>query len=137
MKSLTDEIIALLRLQTYPVTVKTIVEGYPKSAPLYPAITVHEFDNSSRQVLNGEELFADLAYQIEIYAKDMMVANVPTSSKTTVKAIAGVIDTIVNSQFGFTRMVATYAPYDKDVTVSRYVLRYSAILDTRTDILYR
>lgn len=137
MKSLTDDIIELLGTQTYLTTVKTIAEGYPRSAPLYPAIIVHEIDNTSRQVLNGEELLANLAYQIEIYAKDMVVDSTPTSSKTVVKEIAKVIDLAVNSQYGFTRMVATLAPYDKDTTVSRYVLRYSAILDTRTDILYR
>lgn len=137
MRNLVDEVIALLEAQTYPVTIKTLCEGYPRKNPMYPAIIVHEFDNSSRTVLNGEEHLANISYEIEIYAKDMLVDGTPTSSKTVVKDIAGVIDDAVNEQFGFTRMVATLVPYNKDETVARYILRYTAILDTRTDYLYR
>ena len=137
MKSLTSEIITLLKTKSYPVTVKTIVEGYPATTPLYPAIIVQEIDNISNKTLLGEELYSTLTYDIEIYARDMIVATVATSSKTTVKGIASMVDTTLNSYYGFKRTVASLVPYSVDNTVSRYLLRYTVILDNKNNITYR
>jgi len=137
MKSLTDEIVVVLTDTTYPIVVKTITDGYPKSVPLYPAIIVNEIDNISTMTLLKEELYSKLTYDIEIYAKDMLVDNVPTSSKDVVKVLAGIIDTSLNEEYGLTRRVASILPYNVDTTVTRYLLRYDVILDNKNEITFR
>lgn len=137
MKSLTDEIVALLQTYTYPVTVKRITKGYSKLAPVYPMIAVFEINNSTYKALLGREVLATVSYQIDIYSKDMLVNGVPTSSQDTLEGISGVIDEKMNSVYGFTRQSSVAMPSTLDATVLRQILRYSAILDATNDITYR
>lgn len=137
MKSLTDEIITLLQGQSYPVTVKRIQDGYSNLKPVYPIIVIHEIDNRTHMAILGKEYLSRLEYQIDIYAKDMVISGEPTLAKTIVDGIGNVVDTALQTQYGFTRTVRTRMPEGEDKTVSRLTLRYSTLLDIQNDITYR
>lgn len=137
MKSLTDEIITLLQEQSYPVTVKRIQDGYSNLKPVYPIIVIHEIDNRTHMAILGKEYLSRLEYQIDIYAKDMVISGEPTLAKTIVDGIGNVVDTALQTQYGFTRTVRTRMPEGEDKTVSRLTLRYSTLLDIQNDITYR
>lgn len=137
MKSLTDEIITLLQEQSYPVTVKRIQDGYSNLKPVYPIIVIHEIDNRTHMAILGKEYLSRLEYQIDIYAKDMVLSGEPTLAKTIVDGIGNVVDTALQTQYGFTRTVRTRMPEGEDKTVSRLTLRYSTLLDIQNDITYR
>ena len=85
MKSLTDEIITLLQGQSYPVTVKRIQDGYSNLKPVYPTIVIHEIDNRTQMAILGKEYHSRLEYQIDIYAKDMVISEEPTLAKTVLQ----------------------------------------------------
>jgi hypothetical protein len=137
MKSLTDEIITLLQEQSYPVTVKRIQEGYSNLKPVYPIVVIQEIDNRTQMAILGKEYHSRLEYQIDIYAKDMVISGEPTLAKTIVDWIGNVVDTALQTQYGFTRTVRTRIPEGEDKTVSRLTLRYSTLLDIQNDITYR
>lgn len=137
MKSLTDEIITLLQEQSYSVTVKRIQDGYSNLKPVYPIIVIHEIDNRTQMAILGKEYLSRLEYQIDIYAKDMVISGEPTLAKTIVDGIGNVVDTALQTQYGFTRTVRTRMPEGEDKTVSRLTLRYSTLLDIQNDITYR
>jgi hypothetical protein len=137
MKSLTDEIITLLQEQSYPVAVKRIQDGYSNLKPVYPIIVIHEIDNRTYMAILGREYHSRLEYQIDIYAKDMVISGEPTLAKTIVDGIGNVVDTALQTQYGFTRTVRTRMPEGEDKTVSRLTLRYSTLLDIQNDITYR
>lgn len=137
MKSLTDEIITLLQEQSYSVTVKRIQDGYSNLKPVYPIIVIHEIDNRTQMAILGKEYLSRLDYQIDIYAKDMVISGEPTLAKTIVDGIGNVVDTALQTQYGFTRTVRTRMPEGEDKTVSRLTLRYSTLLDIQNDITYR
>jgi hypothetical protein len=137
MKSLTDEIITLLQEQSYPVAVKRIQDGYSNLKPVYPIIVIHEIDNRTYLAILGREYHSRLEYQIDIYAKDMVISEEPTLAKTIVDGIGNVVDTALQTQYGFTRTVRTRMPEGEDKTVSRLTLRYSTLLDIQNDITYR
>jgi hypothetical protein len=137
MKSLTDEIITLLQEQSYPVAVKRIQDGYSNLKPVYPIIVIHEIDNRTYMAILGKEYHSRLEYQIDIYAKDMVISEEPTLAKTIVDGIGNVVDTALQTQYGFTRTVRTRMPEGEDKTVSRLTLRYSTLLDIQNDITYR
>lgn len=137
MKSLETEVIATLNSATYPVTVKSVRPSYSKLAPVYPMIIVREINNKTRVALNGEEILADLEYQIDVYSKDMSVSGAMMAGAKVCGNIGAVIDTELNETYGLTRVVNTKLPDVNDATVSRLTLRYTGILNVKTDYMYR
>jgi hypothetical protein len=96
-------------------------------------VTVDEIDNATRMALKNEERLSNLGYQIDIYSGDMY----PSSGIDICKNIASKVDTALNSQYGMTRTSAVTLPDVNDNTMSRITLRYSGILDVKTDYMYR
>jgi hypothetical protein len=136
MKNLVLELVTYLNTLSYPVTVKART-AYSKAKPTYPMIVVDEIDNTTRIALKGEERFATLGYQIDIFSKDMSVGGVPTSGTVVCNNIATSIDTGVQSTYGLTRESFIALPDVQDSTISRLTLRYSGIIDVKTDYMYR
>lgn len=137
MKNLVDEIVTYLNTLSYDVTIKSIRGSYSKASPVYPMVIVDENDNSSRFSLKGEERLSNLGYQIDIFSKDMLVGVTPTSGVEICRDIANVVDLGLNSEYGLTRTSAVEMPDNKDATISRITLRYSGILDLKSDYMYR
>lgn len=137
MLNLVNEIVTQLNSLTYQVTIKSIRPSYSKSPPVYPMIIVDENNNSTRMALKGEERLANLAYQIDIFSKDMMVGTVPTSGVAICGLIGKAVDTALNSEYGLTRTSAVQMPDGRDSTISRLTLRYSGIIDSKTEYMYR
>ena len=69
MSNLTDEIIAFLKTLTFDTSVD-IRYAQSKQEPSYPMITVQEINNSTKLLLGGEERYANIGYDINIFSKD-------------------------------------------------------------------
>lgn len=137
MKNLVNELVTHLKNLEYPVIIKAIRDSHSKANPVYPMIVVDEVNNSSRFALKGEERLSNLVYQIDIFSKDMVVGLTPTSGKNICRDISHVVDAEMNSEYGLTRTSAVETPDNNDSTVSRCTLRYSGILDLKSDLMYR
>lgn len=132
MKNLVNEIVAHLKTLSYGQTVE-VRSVYSKKPPVYPMVTVDEIDNATRMALKNEERLSNLGYQIDIYSGDMY----PNAGTKVCWNIAAIVDAALNSQYGMTRTSAVTLPDVNDNTMSRITLRYSGILDVKTDYMYR
>lgn len=137
MKNLVDEIVATLNNVSYPFTVKSIRASYSKKTPVYPMIVVNEVDNSTRLAIKGDERWSNIGYQIDIFSKDMAVESIPTSGVKICRILGQLVDLELNNKYGMTRTSTMEMPDVNDATVSRLTLRYSGILDIKTDYTYR
>jgi len=137
MKNLVNTVITQLDTLTYPVVMSVIRASYSKAVPVYPMIVVEEISNATLMALKGEERLSSVVYQIDIFSKDMFVATTLTSGVAVCREIATSVDAGLNSIFGMTRTSSAELPDINDATVSRLVLRYSGILDVKTDYMYR
>lgn len=137
MVSLLDDVLTTIEGLSFTYTVHDIRPSFNMKRPVYPMVVVHEMDNRTKMALIGAEVYSQITYQIDIYAKDSIVSNVPTSRLTIVKSLANTIDAKLNSDYGMTRISAVMLPDDTDATVLRYVLRYTGFLDVQNDVLYR
>lgn len=130
MTSIKQQIISYLKSLDLDITVR---KAYSVSTPKYPMVTVQEISNSTRQAIHGEEQYANLGYQINIYAKDAC----PNSADEICLALAEQIDSELQKTFGFLRTSMTPLPDDDDDTVIRYAIRYTGVLDTINNYLYQ
>jgi hypothetical protein len=119
---------------TYPVI--DIRPSYSMKKAQYPMIVVHEMDNRAAITLGDTERFSSLAYQIDVYCKDMVILGSPVSRNTIARSICGTVDSKMNSEYGMTRVSSVYLGDDDD-GVLRYALRYTGFLDVINGILYR
>ena len=133
MKNLVDDLITFLNTLTFSDTVKDIREAYSKKKPVYPMISVDEINNATRTALVGEERLSNLGYQIDVYSKDMY----PRSGRDICRGIVSIVDTNLQSQYGMKRVSYVEIPDPNDTTVFRITLRYTCILDVKTDYMYR
>jgi hypothetical protein len=137
MKNLVAEIVQTLKNASYPVTVTVIRPSYSKAHPVYPMIIVGEIDNSTKLALKGEERWSTIRYQIDIFSKDMVIDYVPISGIEVCRKLGHIVDLELNEKYGMTRNSAVELPDVNDATVSRLTLRYTGILDIKTDYTYR
>lgn len=114
----------------YSVTVRP---SHSKLEPTYPMITVQEIDNSTQQSINGQEQYANVGYQINIYGKDRY----PASADTVCLSILTTLDSELQTNYGFQRTSVTQLPDDNDDSVMRYAIRYNGTLDTINNYLYK
>ncbi len=114
----------------YDVTVRP---SNSKLTPTYPLITVDEIDNSVKQSINGVEKYSNIAYQIDIYSKDMY----PDSALTVLKSIANTVSDEIQTYYGLLRQNMNVLPDVNDETVSRMTMRFTGTLDTINEIIYK
>jgi len=131
MLSLEVELKDHLKTLTYPYDV-TVRPSYSKLSPSYPMVTIQEIGNTTRQAISGTEKYADIAYQVDIFSKDIY----PESGVTVCRNIASVVDSDLQSTYGLLRTSQTRMPDPTDNSVSRMTLRYSGILDTNNEYIY-
>jgi len=138
MKSLVDDIVTLLKAQTYDsYDFPRIVNGYNKSTITYPSIVVTEINNTSYKWLNNKETHSKVSYQLDIYSTDSMFSGIMSTGLSVCEKIASKIDTILIAQFGFKRVTVFSQLEGNDLSVGRITVRYETILDLNNDITYR
>lgn len=136
MKGLTDEILVALKsaIYTYPVESSNIREGGMMRLDGYPSIIVMEIDNADESLIGSREMLTGLGYQVEVYAKNQIVANVAVGRTEIARHIAIEIDAVLRTDLLLKRLNGTLIPFDDDTT--RYVLRYECAVN-EGDFIYR
>lgn len=136
MISLEDELVTYLTSLTYPINVN-VRSAYSKLSPAYPLITVNEVDNRTLKALLDEEYLSSLMIQVDIYAKDMAINNVPTAGKTVTENLATIVDDGLQSYYGMSRTSYVKVPDVGDSTIFRLTMRFSSVLDVKNELTYR
>lgn len=99
-----------------------------------PMVTVSESPGQGYRFPDGKPQYIRSLYQVEAYAKQ---GNGKTA-KQNARALISVADAILYNKYGLTQVgEATFSPYMEDRSVMRGVIRYYAVIDTKTNYIYR
>lgn len=131
-----EHIIESLKSKDYPCPV-TVQDFYKVQKLQTPLITIQELPSNDGVYLDNQPAVTQNTFVIEVYAKSKTIKGKATSGSDLAKQIISVVDGAVNADFGLT-MVGniTSQPY-VDPAVTRLVARYTAYIDTRTNLIYR
>lgn len=111
----------------------TVRPSNSKLTPTYPLIIIDEIDNSVKQSINGVEKYSNVAYQIDIYSKDMY----PSSALTVLKSLASTVSDEIQTYYGLLRQNITIMPDVNDETVTRMTMRFTGTLDPINEVIYK
>lgn len=110
-----------------------MVGEYVSSPPSFPAASLVEMDNSTRETTidsGSNENHANVMYEVNVYS------NKTTGKKSECKAIMALIDEEMTAM-GFVRSTLTPVPNEYDSTIYRMVGRYRAAVSTDHKIYRR
>jgi hypothetical protein len=110
-----------------------MVGEYVMSPPSFPAGSLVEMDNSTRETTidsGSNENHANVMYEANVYS------NKTTGKKSECKAILALIDEEMTAM-GFVRSTLTPVPNEYDSTIYRMVARYRAAVSTDHKIYRR
>lgn len=110
-----------------------MVGEYVSSPSSFPAASLVEMDNSTREVTidsGSNENHANVMYEANVYS------NKTAGKKSECKAIMALIDTEM-ATMGFVRSTLTPVPNEYDSTIYRMVGRYRAAVSTDHKIYRR
>ena len=110
-----------------------ITGEYVNSPSSFPAVSLVEMDNSTREVTidsGSNENHANVMYEVNVYS------NKTTGKKSECKAIIALIDEEMTAM-GFVRSTLTPVPNEYDSSIYRMVGRYRAAVSTNHKIFRR
>ena len=110
-----------------------MVGEYVKSPSSFPAVSLMEMDNSSREDTadsGSNENHVNMMYEINVYS------NKTTGKKSECKSIVALIDQEMTAM-GFVRSTLTPVPNEYDSTIYRMVGRYRASVSSNHKIFRR
>ena len=110
-----------------------MVGEYVKSPSTFPAVSLMEMDNSSREDTadsGSNENHVNVMYEINVYS------NKTTGKKSECKSIVALIDQEMTA-IGFVRSTLTPVPNEYDSTIYRMVGRYRAAVSSDHKIFRR
>lgn len=109
----------------------TVLPTYPSTIPVFPCITVEELTNTNNPDTHDSagDHHSDAAIEIYIYTNG-------EDRISKAKNIRNRIDTIMNGTYNMLREESRPVPNPADLTLYRYVLRYSYTIDSNK-IIYR
>lgn len=115
----------------------TIKEAYEQNPKInYPMITIQEIDNSEAEQYSsniGEE-FSDVAYQINIYTRDIS----SMQKNEIIRKLADKVNNVLGVKLGMIRDGSIPpVPVPSDSTILQYSVRYTGVLDIIRDIIYK
>ena len=128
--------------QVFDRVVKRVREQFPdifmtgeyvSSPPSFPASSLVEMDNSTRESTidsGSNENHANVMYEVNVYS------NKTTGKKSECKAIIALIDKEMTAM-GFVRVSLTPVPNEYDSTIFRMVGRYRAAVSADNKIYRR
>ena len=110
-----------------------ITGEYVNSPSSFPAVSLVEMDNATREVTidsGSNENHANVMYEVNVYS------NKTTGKKSECKAIIALIDEEMTAM-GFVRSTLTPVPNEYDSSIYRMVGRYRAAVSTDYKIFRR
>lgn len=109
----------------------TVLPTYPSTIPVFPCITVEELTNTNNTDTHDSagDHHSDASIEIYIYTNG-------EDRISKAKSIRNRIDVIMNDNYNMLREDSRPIPNPADLTLYRYVLRYSYTIDSNK-IIYR
>lgn len=116
------------------IVIKEAYEQNPKID--YPMIIIQEIDNSEAQKYSsnlGEE-FSNIAYQINIYTRDIS----SMQKNVIMRKLADKVNNVLGIKLGMIRAGNPVTmPVPSDTTILQYSVRYTGVLDIIRNIIYK
>lgn len=139
MVSIKDEIQNLLKEHSdFIIKPLDVRDSYSDEKPVFPMILVDETINTSSQVIHGEEIYANIGYKIECYAKDSIVNDVVMTRKEVAYQLGIECDKLIMRRFGLTRISnPVFVESLEDPSVIRFINNYVGIINTKTMLIYQ
>lgn len=94
---------------------------YVNSPSSFPYISIIESDNYMSYLDNGDEKYATLMYEVNVYANDDL-------KKSTARNLLKILDKEMYAM-NFTRISMTPVPNMEDATIYRLTARYECVTD--------
>lgn len=133
MYFLTDEMIDTLKSDPSMTGVK-IADLYDVDKMTVPMVTISESPGQGYLFPDGHPQYIRTLFQVEAYAKQ---GNGKSANKRA-RELLSAADAVLYKKYGLTQQgEAVFAPYMEDRTVVRGVIRYYAVIDTKTNYIYR
>ena len=123
---ITNEIYTVLK---QALTGVTVLEAYPSTVPTFPCIVVEEMQN-----LSDEETKDSSGFHYSRIALEINIFSNAENKISQVKNIRKQINDILNGNYKMNRDDARPVPNYADDNIYRYVLRYSAMVDSSRTI---
>lgn len=137
MISIQDQIEQKLQTHAFSYPVK-VQDAYSKAKPQYPLITIDESGNRELLSLGEVERYAKLTYRIEVYTRDEVDEDKIIPARKVARHLAHEMDQVLRTELNLTRVGDPVSlPYTTDTTITRYILTYSATIDTLTNYIYK
>lgn len=125
---ITNEVLSRLKTE---LSNGTVLTSYPSTTPDFPCVIVEELNNNSydgSKDSSGNH-HSDISIEINIFTTGM-------KRMTDAKTVRNSIDAILSDEYGMKRDYSRPTP-NMDTNIYRYVMRYSAIVDTNKTIYGR
>lgn len=116
-------------------TLKTLLTGvdvrkaYPKTVPSFPCVIFQEIGNSNHADTHDTagDHHSDLMFEVNIFSQ-------AEDPEEEIKGIRTIIDTLISGNYNMNRDDGRPLDNLVDNTVTRYILRYSATIDSNKKI---
>lgn len=133
MYFLIEEMIETLKSDA-SMTGVTVAELYAVDKVGSLMVTISESPGAGYLFPDGKPRYINSVYQIEAYARQ---GDGKTANKRC-RELLSAADAVINKRYGLTQVgEATFAPYMEDRTVMRGVIRYTSVIDTKENFIYR
>lgn len=138
MISIKNELIEkLFNYDGYMFPPKAVRDFYSDEKPVFPMIIVDEVVNDTFQSIHGKEVYSNIGYRIECYAKDFAVDEKIYTKNDLALQLGIDTDRFMREIMGFKRVGSpVMIPSVDDSSVVRYVLTYSGIINNQTQYIY-
>lgn len=128
MIDITNEVLTKLKTELSPIKVMLPSQN---NASTFPCVTFKEVSNVvlDSSIDSSGEVASQLAFEVNIFTK----GNTKESSSRTIRQQ---VDTVLSTYYGMNRDFSNDVENYGDVTIYRYVMRYSCVVD-RNKTIYR
>lgn len=131
MQSWLAEIKVALEGHTFPLDTVTIRSASSQQTPVYPLITIEEVPTNNGVYVDAQPRIVQNVYQFEYYCQNSMIDDIITSAEDVSKLLGIDTDTFLNQTFNMTQLGDPFGnPMTNDNNVYRWVVRYTATIDT-------
>lgn len=123
-----NEIFTKLKTSISPTKIQ---RGYQTTSPTFPLVTVMELENSTHEetVDSAGEQYNNIGFEINIFSNSM-------TASTEIEGIRKKVDDVMCGFYGMNRVTAQYIDNYIDQSITRYMIRYTCVID-KNKIIYR
>ena len=114
-----------------------VCDAYDVTAMTPPLITLYEQPGPGVLYPDGKPVIVRNLFQLEVYCRQGRIDGAVRSAGACARLLMEKAAAVMEG-FGLTQQgEMAFAPYINDTTIMRGVARYTGVIDTKTEIIYR